>query len=501
MGSHQLSLITLIAVLYFSILASAQDPLHTISGQADSVQLKINKGGDIIHQKLDSIQRLAEFDKSIDSIKTIVWADSLRYRINNTYSRKALLIQRKMDSLKGFSLSTSKLEHKLNKIQRKQTQLNQELNQKQSSLQAKIENRYQKYRTQLQTSFRTESPPLNLPARLNSGIPMANNKLPSAMEPGISLPKPPSGLGISDFKELKLSKDLRKVGGSLSLPKTQLKQWENNVPALRQLNAYKARGTTAKQALKDPLVSGEKMVEQLDAIKGVQKQIPGSNILQNNEALRLAQGMKDPAALQQQGLKMATNHFAGKEKELQSAMEQVSKYKTKYTSLPHLEDAKKYWWLRNSLRGMRFKERIRFGVAVGFRAGRDTIHLDLYPTASYRLTGRIEVGLGAIYHFNINTKNISAGKAPNDSWGLSAFTVVKTFKNVFIRFEADGTRHQQDLTTLWRMTYLSGIQTVLPISSRIQGNMQMLYSFDHKLKDSFPDRLVMRLGIGFRLFK
>ncbi len=150
---------------------------------------------------------------------------------------------------------------------------------------------------------------------------------------------------------------------------------------------------------------------------------------------------------------------------------------------------------------MRFKERIRFGVAVGFRTGRDTIHLDLYPTSSYRLTGRIEVGLGAIYHFNINTKNISAGKAPNDTWGLSAFTVVKTFKNVFMRFEAGGTRHRQDLTTLWRMTYLSGIQTVFPISSRIQGNMQMLYSFDHKLKDSFPDRLVIRIGAGFLLVK
>ena len=70
-----------------------------------------------------------------------------------------------------------------------------------------------------------------------------------------------------------------------------------------------------------------------------------------------------------------------------------------------------------------------------------------------------------------------------------------------MRFEADGTRHQQDLTTSWRMNYLSGIQTFFPISGKIQGNIQMLYSFDHKLKDSFPDRLVMRLGIGFRLVK
>jgi len=462
--------------------AAGQDSLSINKFKPDSLQKNLDQWSSREQHVLDSLQRLTDFDHRMDSLKVVIWADSLRQSIAKGYQDKSSKLQRQIDSLRGYSLPTGKLQAKLDRLTQKQNKINSELNQKQNALQATINHRYQSYTSDLQSKLKLKSPQLNLPqTRIN----IPTGRLPSTNIPGISttLPKPPVGLNTTDFKSLNLSRDLKRAGGKLSIPNTQLSQWESNVPALRQLKSLKSQGTAYRQALKDPLVSGEKMIEQMDALKAVQKEIPG---------------MKDGASMQQQGITLAKNHFEGKEKELKSAMDQMAKYKLKYPSLPNLDEAKKHWWLRNSLRGMRFAERFRIGVALGFRTGKDTIHFDLFPTLSYRLTGRIEAGIGGIYRMQVNTKNYTVGSNANNQWGLSAFTVVKTFKSVYMRFEADGISRISDGSQSWIMSYLSGIQTYFPIASRMKGNIQMLYSFDRKLKDSFPDRLVMRIGVQWR---
>lgn len=472
--------------------------------QKKSLYLHQTKQVSVVHidsissELIDSLRRQAEFGKGIDSIKVIVWADSVRANISRSFDARANRIHRQIDSLNSYSLPTTRLQSKLDRLQRKQLKLNEELNQKQGILQSKIQKRYQDYGEEIRSKLRIDPPNMQFS---NNGLKSPN--LPSSIQKipnsKVNLPSLPKALDGSDFKALNLSRDFRKVGGKVSVPSEQLKHWENSLPALRELQSLKAKGSNYKEALKNPEVTGEQLVKQLDAVKEVQEKIPGAGNLKNNEALQVADVIKDPQSMQQQAIKLATDHFAGREKELQTAMSEMAKYKKKYTSLPQLDDAKKFWWLRNSLRGMRFEERIRFGIATGIRSGRDTIHLDFYPTISYRLTGRIETGVGAIYRLHINTKNYSASSLQGSPWGFSAFTVVKTFKNVFMRLEADGTPPITDGKGPWRITYLSGIQTYFPIFKHLQGNVQMLYSFDHALKDSFPDRIVARIGVQWRI--
>lgn len=488
----------LLGMVGYTYPTSAQDQVTTEKLKADSLHARLNEGSTRVQRLADSVQRLADFDKAIDSIKIVVWADSLRRRISNTYESKANKIRNQIDSLKGYSLPTSRLQSKLDRIQRKQVQINTELNQKQATLQNRINKRYHDYSSELKSKMRIDGPNVQLTQK---GLRTPDFQLPGQKIPNtkISLPSPPKALNTYDFKALNFSKDLRKAGGNMSVPSAQLSQWENTVPAIRNLQSFKAKGNTYKQAIKNPEAAGENLVNQLDAVKEVQNEIPGAGNLKNNEALQITDAMKDPQSMQQQGIKLATNHFAGKEKELQAAMTQMSKYKKKYTSLPRLDDAKKFWWARNSLRGMRFQERIRFGLSTGIRSGRDTLHLGFYPSISYRLTGRIETGGGAIYQLYVNTKNYSVSSPKGSPWGFTAFTVVKTFKNVFMRMEADGTPPLTDGKGPWRITYLSGIQTYFPIFRHLHGNVQMLYSFDHALKDSFPDRIVARIGVQWRI--
>ncbi len=466
--------------------------------------------------KSDSIINRASLNGLTDSIKVITWADSMRYRIDEKYDAQKAKIKRKMDSLRGFSLPTSQLQNKLNKLQRKQTALLNEVKERQAALHTKIAKRYSDWRTSVGTNLKLDSfgikmPNTKLPGLPNGQVPMTNLKVPGTK---LSLPQnsklpgipPMPALGQQDFSSLKMSKELKKIGGSLSLPNTaQLKQWESQVPALKELSSLKAQGASYRNALKEPDKAIDNAVGSINEVSALKKELTTADQLKTNEAVQLAQNMKDPEKMQAQAGKMAVDHFAGKEQQLNEAMLSMNRYKKKYESLPSLEDAKKSFWPRNGLRGASFRERFRPGFNLGFRTSKDTIVFDLFPTVSYRISGRIEAGVGGTYRIRVLTKPYGIDRHASNTWGGSAFLIVKTFKATFLRLEADANPYRKtsaiDGTTVqsWRWTYLSGLQVNFSISDNLSGNVQTLYSFDHKLKDGFPDRLIMRLGVQYKL--
>jgi hypothetical protein len=130
--------------------------------------------------------------------------------------------------------------------------------------------------------------------------------------------------------------------------------------------------------------------------------------------------------------------------------------------------------------------------------------LDFYPNASYRITGRLEAGLGAVYRVRVNT---STGEfyQHNPVWGITSFAVVKTFRSIMLRFEMDGNSYpktalpDQTLYRDWRWTFHSGIQSNFKLGKQWTGIVQLLYNFDNNLKDGFPEKLTMRAGVQYRL--
>jgi len=183
----------------------------------------------------------------------------------------------------------------------------------------------------------------------------------------------------------------------------------------------------------------------------------------------------------------------------------MEKYKKKYSSLGSLSEIKKNYWLpRNGLKGRPFRERFRTGLHVGVRNMKDTLVVDFYPNASYKISGRIEMGAGMIYRVR-EVKSSWSLDQRNPAWGFAGFGIFKTFKSTYFRVEVDANSRIKSVGQdappehEWRWSFLAGTQTNFNISKSVTGNIQVLFNFDKKLKDVFPEALTMRFGVQYKL--
>jgi hypothetical protein len=105
-------------------------------------------------------------------------------------------------------------------------------------------------------------------------------------------------------------------------------------------------------------------------------------------------GDKDSAKklLSQEVRKQAVNHFAGKDEQLERAMETLTKFKKTYSSLQQLSDASMK--RKNEMNGRPLIERITPGINFQITKERDFVFVDFNPYVGYRITGRITAGVG-----------------------------------------------------------------------------------------------------------
>lgn len=515
---HFLSVMLLSAFGYAQQLDTAA--LYKASKSRDTLQEELSKKAtrtqEKYRDKLDSLETLANLNRFTDSLKITGWSDSLRHKIEGRFA--APRIARQLDSLRSLNISADRITHFSDSLFRKKDGLLGEVGVKQGVLQKKITTRYDGWMKGIKEKFNLDSagikPPSLDPAIQNPlksvTLPNANlpntGKIPGMDLPSTTLPQMPDvpTLNTEDFTSLGLSEDLTAVGGSLAVPSSdQLAGMSTNLPSMpdpmREVNSQLA---DVKALTSDPGAAAEKAAGQLSEVSAATKALSDAEKLkEQSEALKLAEQMKNPDALKEQ----AVDHFAGKEAALQGAMSQMSKYKKKYSSLGSLSEIKKNDWLpRNGLKGQPFRERFRIGLHTGFKGKGDTLLLDFYPNASYRITGRLEAGLGAIYRVRLNTKDFSFDQR-DPVWGTSMFVVAKTFKAVHLRFEVDGNSYpistppDQPPTRDWRWSFHSGIQTNFKLGKQWTGNIQMLYNFEANLKDGFPEKLTLRAGVQYKL--
>ncbi len=111
----------------------------------------------------------------------------------------------------------------------------------------------------------------------------------------------------------------------------------------------------------------------------------------------------DPSAATQQVQQVAVNHFAGKEQQLQEAMDKMSKLKRKYSSLNSLSEIPKK--RPNEMHGSRSSNGYVPGVALQFAGKGDEVFMDVNPYAGYRFNGRLTAGLGWNHRVIFDTEN------------------------------------------------------------------------------------------------
>lgn len=322
----------------------------------------------------------------------------------------------------------------------------------------------------------------------------------------LDLPEIPE-LSIPDLQRLDLSPDLASINESISLPELdQLKGIQSHLGKGEEMMSTVSQLTTDTDGVIN--ASADRIAE----VGAVKEQLQLADGIRDNEFMEAAEKMKDPEALKeevkQQAVKQAVNHFAGKEEVLQSAMEKMSQYKTKYESLNGLSEIRKR--RPNAMRGKPFIERIVPGVAFQILR-KDDLFLDVNPYIGYRISGRLTSGLGWNQRIGYSTKK-DHFTSVSVVYGPRWYGEAKIWKGFSGRVEVEylNTIVPPVFTTPlpdtgyreWVWTAMAGIKKEYRFLKSVRGTVFILFNlYDPKHKSPYGDVMNSRIGFEFPLKK
>lgn len=252
----------------------------------------------------------------------------------------------------------------------------------------------------------------------------------------------------------------------------------------------------------------EQQVTKLDEVSGIQKEAGAFGQYKN-----LAGKGNDPEAMKKLALEQAqksfkppVNHFAGQEQALRTAMDNMSKLKTKYESLDSLKDIPKR--KPNAMKGKPFIERIVPGITLQVQKNSDVL-IDYNPYLGYRISGKLTVGLGWNERFNVGKHFHFSLK--DRIYGPRAYVDFKFWKGFSVRTDlekmntyvpsiASGINDYNHRAWVW--SAFVGLKKEYKFWGSVKGNAQLLYNlYDDHNNSPYADRLIVRMGFEFPLKK
>jgi hypothetical protein len=451
---------------------------------------------------LDSLNNLTDTQWLLDSLAIQTWADSLRSGIEAKKSDVNGL-KKKIDSLNNLQLPTGKYTRKLDSLAQRKDQLLMEVKGKQEELLSKTKSKLTEWKTNIQTKLGVDVNGLKLP----------QGQIPDGTLPDLKLPstdlKIPS-LSASDFEAVGLSKELSQLQQSLQLDKPEwLGEWQGKIGDIKG-------NVPSLQSLSNPDKLIETAATNIDGVNAVKKQLDAGGFEQS-EMGAIVKNAQDPEAMKQVAIEQvkeevkreAFNHFAGKEQVLQAAMDQISKYKQKYSSISSLSEIKKV--PPNPMKGKPFIERVVPGIAIQIHT-KNYLNFDFNPYAAYRLSGRLSVGLGWNQRLAMDWSNKSVvGKGR--VYGPRIFGEFKLPKGFAIRqeFEEMNTPVPTYLigtsegTRQWVFTSMTGLKKEYMFFKKIKGFTIVQFDFISMIKPShkspYGDVVNTRFGFEFPMKK
>lgn len=203
--------------------------------------------------------------------------------------------------------------------------------------------------------------------------------------------------------------------------------------------------------------------------------------------------------------KEAVNHFAGKEAALTGAMEKLSKYKQKYSSVNSIKDLPKQ--SKNSLKGKPLRERLVPALTLQVQSW-EHVMLDVNPSVGYKLTSRITAGLGwnQRWAYNIPDRGFRPGARV---FGIRSYGEYSFKKGFGFRLDIESMNGplksinpqvEQPYNREWVWSAMAGVKQRYPIYKKLKGNAQVMYNLvDPNHRSPYVDRVNFRLGLEFTL--
>ncbi len=412
--------------------------------------------------------------------------------------------QQKVDSLSHVKLPTENYTKKLDSLQNELTAVKQKVDGKMQSIKQKATEKLnsiplppelQSKVLQLTSSLESIKLPslssaINSPIDLNSLNTSLDKIIPSVDLKGI--PNVPTDLpsvnGLPDVT--------KNLGGASDLTSGVTDQ----AGALQQGANEITQGVGQANQL-DKLA--ESQVMKMDDIKGFTDatgNLPAIPMMSEEEAKKQALS---------QIKEIAVDHFAGKEEVLKSAMDKISKYKQKYSSISSLSEITKR--PPNPMKGKPFMERIVPGIQFQIFQKQGNFLTDFNVYAGYRVNGRLTTGIG----WNQRVAyNLDKDKFNSDGrvFGPRVFGEFKLSKGFLPRAEVEvmntlipsfvSSSKADDRNREWVVSGLVGIKKEYRFYKNIKGTTTIMINVFHpRNKSPYPDWLNARFGFEFPIRK
>jgi len=519
-----------IAFLFFYQISFGQIDSLTLPSPADSAKPKIGAIQGRVSAKVDSLSNPIK-DGLKNSILTDTIAsinrhlDSIQYNLNSkvdniTHSYTKVLTkiqssaehyQRKIDSLQSLKLPTDEYKAKMDSLSQKLTSVQQDLSNR-------IEGIKQKATEKIKS--------IQYPPELEDKVSKLTNSIGNLNIKTIEA-RLPVNLNLDKLNDLKNSLPLNGLQNLTNvdvpgLPKVNGLDQNDLVPEIKteikdikglnevsnvngQAVAVQEKVNAATKDLNPNSIDklAESRASQLKEVKALQEtstQLPLNPAKSEEEMM---------AQLKEQARKVAVDHFAGKEEQLKAAMQKMSKYKTKYSSIKNISEITKK--PPNAMKGKAFIERIVPGIGIQMHKKGDDLMVDFNPYVGYRVTGRITAGPGWNQRvaYNMDHRLFSPGAR---IFGPRLFGEFKLGKGFSPRAEVEVMNTKIPPSTItpaidpesreWVWGAFVGIKKEYKIFKRVKGTAYVMTRlFDPNHKSPYADVLNVRFGFEFPMKK
>ena len=491
-------ILILFLTIFFAVPAqvvvdSVQQKLDlAIQAELDSLQNRLTHLPDSLlpaYHKIDSIRN--DFNLAVDSLKreytaTVSRIDAQTNRLNKTVDSLRVLkvpatrFAKSVDSLDGVRKSfATKFASRLNELQTKTTGKLQSLD---------LPDEYTEPLQKLTENISD----LNL----NTDI----VTIPSLQIPGYSLPEIP-GLGAVTSKVAEIS-NIDGVGDITGIEATagdlsRVTEYQDDIKNITQGN------------LRDVEKLPETIEQQVSNIDGVEELQKQSGVIDEHKA-RLDE-LVDPVEAREKVVgvakKAAVDHFAGNQEQLKAAMEKLSKYKQKYSSVPSIKDVPKR--PPNPMKGKPFIERLVPGLYFQYQQ-KNFYLVDTNPYVGYKLSGRLTAGLGWNHRLAYEQDNRTFNER-SSIYGPRAYVDFKLGKGFIAHLEGESMNSFVPSTLRgnpdtgqreWVWSFMTGLKKEYKIYKNLKGTALIQYNlFNRYYKAPYVDRLNSRIGFEYVLKK
>ena len=459
----------------------------------------------------DSLKNFSVNQKSLHTLDSIQTAAShslnklkLSYdSVKTTTERELRRIQSRIDSLINFNLPANKLTHKLDSIARWKDEKLNAIQSKVDGLKGKVAEKIQSL--QLPDELKDKT------SELTSLIDNLDVSMPDATFPQLSLGDKLS-LDMNGIDDVLSGGALPDLNNSLpgNLPNAaDVKLPTEDLSSISdQIRPYHDKITeVVPDNINDVPSIVEKEAVEAVQLDDVQKQIgEAGQLSEMTSQLNNQEAVKEK--LKEVAQQQAMDHFAGKEQQLEQAMETLAKYKKKYESVQSLADLPKK--LPNPMHDKPFIERLIPGIAIQIHR-EDAWLFDFNPYFGYRISGKLTAGIGWNQRiaYNFDEMEFQARQKIFGPRTYGEFLVAKGFS---ARLELEymktdvpsqfSSGHTDEQGREWVFSTMAGLKKDYTFLKSVKGTVMLLYNlYDPHHRSPYGEKLNMRFGFEFPIKK